>query len=305
MRTLTLNYRQGAPAFFDMAVRFNSNRQSWYCGVFRMGDRAAAYMVVGNWRVKNPDRHLVVVEDSLMNGAQFSRYLPGKWLFKGIADEIWEVERFGEKISCPPGDPVFVQSIWRSWGEFHTSNAFQPDIKPEPEALERASKELKSQIGSDSGFISFQPLFDANYSRSRNGAIPWWYSLCEKIAERVPVVILGDVACSKLMSSPKGAFPLWSLGLNPMESLAVISMAQAHVGGETGTTIWAPIFGVPTLALYHRWGIHNRTTFGVIDVRPNSFGRPVIWGRLGGAVEEIAKTAWDLASGVIRDSTPW
>jgi hypothetical protein len=182
---------------------------------------------------------------------------------------------------------------------------FQPSIKPAAEALERADHELKDKLGSETGFISFQPLFDATYSRPRNGAIEWWYSLCEKIAERVPVVILGDISCSKSMGCPTGAIPLWELGLNPMESLAVISKARAHLGGETGTTLWAPILGVPTLALYRQWGIYRCTPFGVLDVRPNSFGRPVVWGRLGGPVEEIAKTAWGLASGEIKESTPW
>jgi hypothetical protein len=86
-----------------------------------------------------------------------------------------------------------------------------------------------------------------------------------------------------------------------MTSLALIYEAKVHTGGTTGTTLWAPIFKIPTLAAYATWAEHDgkRT-----DTRPLSFGAPVVSGQLGGDTQELAATAFSLFAGALKVSTP-
>lgn len=297
------SYRESSPAFFDMAVRFRPVNAPWYFGVFRIGDRAAAYIWLGNWRKNNPNRKLVVIEDSIMPGTELSRYIPGEWMFKDIADELWVIDSQGEVLAFPRGEPVFTQALWGSWARFYRCNVFDPVISPEEKAMERVDGILKEN-GLEN-FISFQPLFDARYDQYRNESPNWWYVLCRTLSEMCKVVVIGDPTCINQMGCPVKAFSMAKYGLNPMESLAVIKRAKVHVGGATGTSIWAPILKTPLLALYREWRPHPLFPEMKLDVRPISFGKPVMWGQLGGNGLEIARKAVSIAVGETTDSTLW
>jgi hypothetical protein len=49
-------------------------------------------------------------------------------------------------------------------------------------------------------------------------------------------------------------------------------MANGHVGGETGFSLWAGIFSVPLLACYRKWEAGKH-----VDWRPAEFHKPVHW----------------------------
>jgi len=269
-----LGRRRGALAFFDMACRFPLpalNGRVSGTG-FRMGDRAMTHVWLGDWRLRNRNRCLIVLEDTNWADAEYGKYLPAWWLFKDIADEIWNMESVEEKIPRPVGDCLYHTDVWRIWKWVRRNAKFKPTIKPLPEAYESVRVKMAS-LKIPEKFITVQPLFDAGYGLFRNSPPPWWSEVCSVLSAKFPVVIIGDIKNSKVMGSPPGTYPLWETGINPMESLAVISMAQAHVGGETGTSLWAPILNTPVVAVYKAWDEYVK---GWTDTRPLSFGKPVI-----------------------------
>lgn len=294
-KEIILSYRKGPPAYFDLAGRIRPKGVSPY-GIFRIGDRAVAHIMVGDWRVSHPDHELVVVVDEFPDAVKYSKDLPAHWLFDGWADQIWSTERFGEIPPCPPGESVCRYPYFAHWARFRKNKTFTPSIRPMPYALERAREVLdEMKVGPE--FVTVQPLWDACYQRFRNELPVWWMRVVGDLAGLMPVVVLGLPSNFKFVDCPAAAFPAYKYSLNVMESLAVISLAKEHIGGETGTTLWAPMLGVPTLALYRNWfssGSH-------MDVCPISFGNPVVWGRLGSDVREIVKQAAVLVRTPVED----
>lgn len=283
-----------------MANRFRPPKAHWYGRAFRIGDRAAAHVWLGDWRMRNPNHRMVVVEDNISSGTEYSRYVPGSWLFKGIADELWMVEKPGEYIGKPPGDSLYHVSMWRIWRWLSRNKAFVPSIRPDQAALDSALGKMRA-FNIPTPFVSIQPLFDASYDKHRNCTPEWWQGVCLKLSADFPVVVLGDVRNARRMKVPDKVYPLWNLGLNPMESMAVISMAKMHIGGATGTTLWSAIFNVPTLAVYSNWGAHLKKG---IDTRPIPFGAPVVHAQLGGDYAKLAGSVRELWEGTAK-STPW
>jgi hypothetical protein len=291
--------RKDSPAFFDMACRFKPVGAGWYGTAFRMGDRAAVHIYLGDWRIRNPDRKLVVVEDSIMRDAEWSRYLPGDWLFSSFADELWCVESAGEVVPRPEGEALYHTPLWLAWISLNKTRLFNPSIVP-PSSASASAVGKTSAMGIPDKYVTVHPLFDATYDVKRNSPPEWWAHLCARIAKEFPVVILGIANNAGRIGDIEGVYPAWRYQLNPMESLAMISKAKVHIGGATGLTIWSPIFKIPTLAAYSVW---NRLRYG-IEVRPISFGAPVVWGQLGGDVDVIfdaVRTLW----GNTATSTPW
>lgn len=278
--------REGSPAFFDMSARFNPGGFYQIRESFGMGDRAAMHVWLGDWRKRNPDRRLVVIEDRTLQGPEYRNDLKGEWLVGEFVDELWIVETKGEVITRPPGDAIYCVAVWGAWRHLRDSRVFNPTIKPEPEAMEVVGRKL-GELGVPKDFITLQPLFDARFNFYRNGKISWWEEVCEKLAKEFPTVVIGDACNSNRMTVAKGAYPLWTHGLRPMESLAVVSQASVHVGGMTGFTIWAPVFRIPTVAVYRRW--HELAANGSIDERPFSFGEPVVWAPLEGDTDELVQ----------------
>jgi len=291
-----LSCRKGPPAYFDMAARFRPPQVRSY-GIFRIGDRAAAHIMVGDWRVSHPDHQLTVIEDDFADTVRYSRILTARWLFEGWVDQIWSTERLGETVPLPQGEAVCKYPYFEHWSRFRRDMTFIPSIKPDAGAVDRVREALSDmKVGPE--FVTIQPLWDACYLRYRNELPVWWMEVVERLARDIPVVVLGLASNFIDVKCPAGAFPLYNLNWNIMESLAAMSLAKAHIGGETGTTLWAPIFGVPTLALYRCWFLPGAR----LDVCPISFGKPVVWGRLGSDAREIEEKAVVLAGGRVKES---
>jgi hypothetical protein len=301
MKKVLLGDRKTAPAFFDMGARFKPRAAGWYGGAFRIGDRAAAYVWLGDWRHKNPGRRLVVVEDSVMPGTEHSRALPGKWLFSGIADELWIAEEPGEQIMRPPGQTLYHVTMWRIWRWLMSHKTVKPAIRPTNEAMSKA-RELLKKHNAPTRFVTCQPLFDAGYDKYRNAPVEWWHSLVSALRGPMPVALLGlPENAGRMPLDGHNIIPLWNEKVDAMVTLALICHSALHIGGATGTTLWAPIFQIPTLACYVGWSPHPgmRT-----DTRPMSFGAPVVYAQLGGDVKSVALNALGIYNGTIKASTP-
>jgi len=301
MRIRYLGDREGDPAFFDMAVRFRPPGVRWY-GPLRMGDRAAAHVLVGEWRKGNPGRRLVVYVDERLPGSDFGPGLPPDWLFGGMVDEIREAEVFEESLGSPVGERILTRDLWAHWAFLYRRSSFVPAIRPEKWSLGSARRIL-AERGVGDRFAVVHPLFDAQYDVYRNESPSWWGEFFRKLAKDTVTVVIGrrENAAAWSSSDLSGVVSLMQDDLSPMESLAVISMAGAYAGGATGMTIWAPLFGIPALALYRSWSPHSPG----IDVRPRSFGGPVVRGNLGADTGETAELVLSLASGRLKESTPW
>lgn len=300
MKRIVFSERQASPAFYDMSAQYKPSYARWYGGPFRIGDRAAAYVWLSDWRKRSPHRRLVVVEDSVMPGTEHSRALPGSWLFKDAADELWMVERPEERIARPAGQALYHVTMWRIWRWLHFNNTFNPDIRPLPAAMKLADELLK-QYKVPLKFVTIQPLFDAEYDRHRNAPRNWWVELIRVLSGPMPVVVLGLPSNARqVMVEGRNVFQLWNTSMDAMTTLALIAKGSLHVGGATGTTLWAPIFKVPTLACYVNWAPHpGKKT----DTRPISFGKPVVYAMLKSDVKSVALQAQGLYNGVLREST--
>jgi hypothetical protein len=284
MRVVKLGAHSAAPAFFDMAARFKPQTAHWYGGGFRIGDRAAAHIYLQFWRLHNPSRKLIALEDNTLPGTEYSRWLPAAWLFRGIADEVWEIAGARDVVKRPPGEALYVRTLWQFWKSFmHSTRSLVPEIHPDSVSVMRAEQLLK-ELKVPKRYLSIQPLFDAEYDKHRNREAEWWQVLIDKLSAVLPVVVLGAPANAKKLKLPFGCFPMIARNLDPMTSLAFIERAALHVGGATGTTIWAPILHVPTVAIYKVW-----TSTGVTDVRPISFGKPVIFSPLSDSPASTAE----------------
>jgi hypothetical protein len=301
MKKITLGDRTSAPAFFDMGARYKPRGAGWYGGAFRIGDRAAAHIWLADWRLKNPGRRLVVVEDSVMPGTEHSRALPGKWLFRSIADELWVVEHVGEHIPRPTGQTLYHVTMWRIWRWLMVHKTVNPTIRPTQEAMARALELLK-KYDAPTKFVTCQPLFDAGYDKYRNAPASWWRELAVSMRGAMPVVLLGlPSSADKMPLAGDNVIPLWREEMDAMTTLAVICHGSLHVGGATGTTLWAPIFKIPTLACYAGWSPHpGRRT----DTRPMSFGSPVVYAHLGGDAKHVAMQALGVYNGTTKTGTP-
>ena len=108
---------------------------------------------------------------------------------------------------------------------------------------------------------------------------------------QMAVVLVGTHGYLKHIKTPDNAYQLFDLGIPAMLSLATIAHAQLHVGGETGLTLWAGVFGVPVVAAYGRWGQHRDKARKLADFRPIPFSKPVIYAPLNGSVAALVQAA--------------
>jgi hypothetical protein len=298
MRKIILGNRVESPAFFDMTGRPWGDRRF---SPFRIGDRAAAYVWLSHFRAREPQRKLIVLEDPQAPGTDHSRCITAEWLFSGLADEIWQAEGSNEALPPAPGQALYHVSMWRIWRWLvHNRKVGRLPLRPPAAATDKVRGILK-ELRVAERFTTLQPLFDAHYEKHRNAPPAWWSTAAQRMSARMPVLILGDPATAGSMPCPPGAHALWKFGLTSMESLAVISLSALHVGGATGTTLWASIFGVPLLAAYRSWEWH---TGKGVDSRPISFGAPVIYMPLDSAPEDVAFRAWSAFTGAWTESTP-
>lgn len=284
MRLVKLGMRSVFPAFFDMASRFKPQNASWYGSGFRIGDRAAAYVYLKDWRQRNPGRKLIVLEDNTIVGTEYSRWLPASWLVHDIADEVWEIAGAKDIVKRPPGEALYVRTLWQFWKTFmHSTRTLVLTIHPDVLSVTRAEALLR-ELTIPKKYLTIQPLFDAGYDKHRNQTEGWWQIVIDRLSARLPVVVLGTSESAVRLKLPFACFPMLTRGVDPMTSLALIERATLHVGGATGTTIWAPILHVPTVAVYKTWA-----STGTTDVRPISFGKPVIFSPLSDSPASTAE----------------
>ncbi len=251
-----------------------------------MGDRAAAYLWVAEWRKRSPLDKILVIDDPFKGDAPDGLQLDAVWLFNGIADEVWLTERKGEHIEHPGAYPLYHTNLWRIWLWLRNNKTAVPQVKPKQESIER-TQQLRKQYKVPEKYITLQPLFDAPYNAHRNAPIEWWRGVTKKLKNDYPIVLLGTSESAKGFKPMEGVYPLWDEKLTPMDSLALIRDGAAHIGGETGLTLWAPFFDRPTVAIYSYWS----TTGGSfpMDCRPMPFGAPVEHAMLKGSFDTVAE----------------
>jgi len=288
LKRCIFSHRSQDPAFFDMSCRFRPGRAHWYGQGFRLGDRAAAYVYMFSWRRNNPKRRLVVTEDSTLPGTGWSKFLPAKWMFHGLADEIWIVAN-NETIPRPTGTALYNRSVWSVWAGLRKVKKLRPNIQPMGDAVTRMRR-LRERIGLPGRYVTVAPLFDAAYNTYRNAPVPWWRQLCEGLAYHGLNVLVLQHPKSQFVP-PAGCWSTKAYGINAMDSLALINQACLHLGGETGLTLWAGILKTPLVALYRNWSLS-----GKLDFRPISFGAPVLYYSLDGTGEEASLIANGLFS---------
>jgi hypothetical protein len=266
------DFYQNNSAYFDMAGYVYKGKSA---SGFRLGDRAAVYIYLLDWRHSNLSSKLVVFENLGRPGVPTE--FEAEWLFAGLADEIW-TSRTVDSEGCSRGwpsispgwRPLYTRSMWSIWRGLRTRwrELPHPSIKLKTESLQRADWYLKAhQV--PSGYVTMQPLYDAQYNRYRNFPIEWWYALYTRLTrEGISVVVLDKP--NSLFLQAYGKHIRFYSTCSVMTNLALVRSSKAHIGGETGLTLWAAILGVPIMAVYKFWGIMNR-----MDYRPIPFGAPI------------------------------
>lgn len=285
MQKVCLNEHRGRKSFMDLSGR---HKPKLHGGAFRMGDRAAAYVWLLDWRARNPNDHIIVIDDPHKDEVRtWASHLDIKWMFGDIADELWIADTATEEIAKPPAYQMYHTNMWRIWLWLRKNKICNPAIKPKLENVEKMRK-LLDERKIPAGFVTLQPLYDAYYNTHRNAPPEWWAALAEEVGKIRPVVLIGTTESAAKMRTPNNCYPLWQNKLSPMDSLALISMSALHIGGETGTTLWAPIFQIPTVGVYMHWG----DTGGHFpqDCRPMSFNHQVRHVLLGGSIVSGATT---------------
>jgi hypothetical protein len=301
MRIIKLGERRDNPCFFDISCCLPPPGHS-LCKAFRMGDRAAAHVIMLTWRRANPQRKLVVTANEWKPEVRTAKLLEPAWLFEGIADEAWLAEREHEPLPLPPGERLYYHSIWKDWRGYIVNGGYAiPTIRPPGRKLEEARAELK-RAGAPAVYCTVQPLFDAKYNFWRNNTSDWWKSFMFHLAKKAPIVLLANRECSsRLGALPSGIFRVVRFQADVLAGMSALSCARMHVGGDTGFTHWAAVFGVPIVACYAHWHANDH---GNTDYRPVPFKAPVVFAQLKGAPEEAAFVAENVYRGAITSTTP-
>ena len=288
MQVFVTGGRTGAPAYFDMARRcMNPGDERWYGVGFRMGDRAFAHCYVREWRLRNPGRRLVFLEDSVsFNDIHFARHLPATWFIGSLADEIRVAERPHEPMDRPEGERLYVTDIRRLWAWVRRNRSSPPAIRPPEDAFARAAAHLDSL---PRGFATVQPLVDAEHTQTRNGRPEWWERVIRALSAQFPLAVVGASRIAGRINLPRNVTPVFDL--DPLAALAVISRSCVHVGGETGFTIWSSVFGRPTVGCYRPISVAHP-----LDVKPIDFAAPAPIVALGSDPAAVVAAACGIAA---------
>jgi hypothetical protein len=200
------------------------------------------------------------------------------WLFEHIADEVWITTTPDEQIPHPSTYPLYHTNLWRIWRWLRANKKANPTITPKQESIDRV-KQLLEDYKVPEKFVTLQPLFDAGYNQHRNAPVGWWREVTDKLCAHFPVVLLGTPQSALKFGKHEKAYSLWDNDLSPMDSLALLYLAQVHAGGETGLSLWAAVFKRPTVAIYATWS--DTGGHFPMDCRPLSCGAPVEWAPIG------------------------
>lgn len=292
MRHLKLGNRTESPAFFDMAGRFRPSIQDrWYGGRFRIGDKAVIYSVLASWRKTNQNRKLTIIADPPGHETQWACQVPNEWLYGGIADELIEAEVGNELIPKPLGQNLYTQHLFAAW-KLLARRPPLAAVPPLPQIYKAAAEQQLKKWAVPDKYVVLSPLFDAKYDRHRNFHPSWWHNITGELIRSHPLVVIGDKAS---MVAYKGrplpnCFNLYTDGLSPMQSLALIERSSAYIGGETGMTIWAALMRIPTIACYQFWTTPwAKNQLRGLDTRPISAGAPVVWGAPSNGTKAIVQ----------------
>jgi ADP-heptose:LPS heptosyltransferase len=286
MRKIAYKPKHGRRAFMDLSGR---HKPKLHGGAFRMGDRAAAYVWLLDWRMRNPHDHIIVIDDPHREEVkQWAACLDAEWMFSEIANEIWISDSHEEFIPKPNAYTMYHTNMWRIWLWLRKHKICKPTLRPKADSLKRMDQ-LLHKLKVPRPFVTVQPLYDAKYNTFRNAPPTWWQMLASEAGKMRPVVLIGtETSAKQMVKVPRNCFPLWDHALSPMDSMALISMAEAHIGGETGTTLWAPIFNVPTIGVYLHWG--DTGGHFPMDCRPMPFGSQVRHMSLNGSPDTVNKS---------------
>lgn len=259
----------------------------------RIGDKAVIHTILLYWRRSHPDDKLTVVVDPHKHETHWSRFVMNDWLLSGIADELWEAEYGNEYIHRPPGNFVYREHNFCVWRRLRACAPLSSPITCDEPHLRDARLHLQMH-NVTAPYVVVSPLFDAHYDKHRNVIRSWWISVIIELATRMPTVVLGDFQSMQGLDIPKAA-NIWKLNLCPRQSFALIQLASAFVGGETGMTLWASIFKVPVAAVYAHWDTpwYKNADKG-FDTRPISFGAPVKWVPSGVHPSEVTKSVMQI-----------
>lgn len=309
----TFGFRREMPAYFDMACVRKPAGAKWYGNGFRAGDRAAAYVYMLDWRQRNPNRKLTVLDSPYTKFAITD--LDAMWMCKDFADKVWckvpqlsPTQDLGVNLSllCK-GERLYNRSLWLIWRELRVrcKDLPKPTIRPDMKQEGVLNRWMDANnIGSC--YVTLQPLCDVSYNTYRNAPMGWWQEIRKKlIGKGITVFMLGShlsrlnmckydhfqTAESRNLIHPtlSASSCEESKHISMMISLIAISKACVHIGGETGLTLWAPILGIPTVAVYKFWGSMNH-----MDSRPIPFGSPVEYCQLNGSTDAVVSKVEEL-----------
>jgi hypothetical protein len=257
--------------FFDMAGRFPD--KSEYGRGFRIGDCAAGYILVLQWRSMNPGEPLLVLDDRSWPECVNSREFLADWMFADDPTTHVRTLRSGEYVDQPAETNLYSCPLWETWRNLKSIEPieFGQMITPVTGAQARGNEFLEEQGLEDRPFIVIQPLFDAGYNTYRNRPWDYWMELAKKLTSLTPVVVAHQSDYVEMIDHTVPGLSFTSTaGLTPMETLAVISKANLMVGGETGLPLWSSILRTPTYVMLADVALGGSWYTG-----PISFGAPV------------------------------
>lgn len=256
---------------------------------FRMGDMACAHYCLLQWRHDNPDSRLYITWDSRHAKSHYGRKLPMSWVFGGIADEVWETSRIGEKFAAPNAIPIRPVHLWDDWFKLRSVRTVFPTIQPPKEYITKARTFL-NQFKVPEKYVLYQPLMDAGYHHYRNAPPSWYKAVLDLIAPKVPVVVATAPGWTeKLRPHPK-AIKSSINDDSPLLTMALSAMSSVHCGGETGLPLWASLFKVPVVAMFRHWKYYfdSRRNNALYDYMPMDCGKPVVYAQLESDPKEVA-----------------
>jgi len=292
MSIIVLSERTAEPAVWDFMAAYRTTRKKFHGKLFRVGDRAVVHGLLSQWRRANPGRQLLVVYEENLVSTAFSKAVNPSWFLEGVADQIL-MGKEAKGLRPPRGEPLYSAQIFDLWRRLRGSAPLHTKLRPPADSLEYADTIFRG-LHLPARFIACQPLYDAPYDKHRNAPPVWWADVFRRIAREAPVALLGPRQSMDLVNVP-GAYGLWPHERNAMDSLTFASRAAVFVGGDTGVPHWAAVFSVPLVSCQTYWDIQwSNNRLRHMDVRPISFGAPVVHARLRGDPEETAYKALEL-----------
>jgi hypothetical protein len=172
-------------------------------------------------------------------------------LFHTITSDMNEVVNLGKRLYPDPGN-LFNYAPAKIKETGHYPKLTVP--RHHYEWLKSGLLELLN-VSSDKivrPVVCFHILLDAPYQRSRNHVFAEWEKCIRELAgSGVTCFRVGHPATAKKSIEGENIYDLTKHGLTPSQSIAVISMCDVYVGGDTGMTHAASALGKKVVGI---WG---------------------------------------------------